>query len=166
MDQFQTTFTRYSSWKNLKQLFFVPLKPKREKKTTRVHLNSLNSKPKKHMKETVSDSSGKRLISDDVDDDSTEDQFETTSSSQSDSQVTKGNEGTEEAPTSKAKEVEEYNMKEVYFSRSKTPRTVRPSSVKFHVGQVIKHKTVGYYGVIIGWDNEAKVHMYMYIQWV
>lgn len=36
-------------------------------------------------------------------------------------------------------------------------RSPRPDSVKFRVGQVIRHKQFGYRGVIIGWDAVAKV---------
>ncbi len=63
----------------------------------------------------------------------------------------------QEAPTSSAKEVEQYMLREVYFAQSKEPRTKRPSNVHFVVGQVVKHKMDGYHGVIIGWDPVAKV---------
>ena len=59
--------------------------------------------------------------------------------------------------TSPAREVEEYLMKEVYFTQSKTPRESKPVSVKYSVGHVIVHKEAGYRGVIIGWDEVAKV---------
>jgi len=36
-------------------------------------------------------------------------------------------------------------------------RSPRPSHVKYHVGQVVRHKRFGYRGVIIGWDSVAKV---------
>ena len=62
---------------------------------------------------------------------------------------------------SRAKEVEEYLMNEVYFGQSKTPRERRRSSVKFSVGQIVKHKDAGYVGVIIGWDEVAKVCPYV-----
>lgn len=54
---------------------------------------------------------------------------------------------------SKAGAVEE---SEEYFARSKTPRT-HSSHVEFKVGQVVKHRQEGYYGVIVGWDETAKV---------
>ena len=38
-------------------------------------------------------------------------------------------------------------------------RSLRPSELKYRVGQVITHKTWGYRGVIIGWDLEAKVRL-------
>jgi len=38
-------------------------------------------------------------------------------------------------------------------------RSPRPAQVKFHVGQVVRHKRFGYRGVIIGWDVAAKVSL-------
>ena len=73
---------------------------------------------------------------------------------------------TKDAPTSQAKEVEEYMMKEVYFAQSKTPRTTRPSNVQYSIGQVVKHKMDGYHGVIIGWDPVAKVCLCVYVYYV
>ena len=55
------------------------------------------------------------------------------------------------------KEEKEYLYREVYFGHSKTPRTVRPANVKLKVGQVVKHKDQLYYGVIVAWDEVAKV---------
>ena len=42
-------------------------------------------------------------------------------------------------------------------TESTEPRDPRPPSVKYRVGQVIKHKLWGYRGIIIGWDEVAKV---------
>ena len=39
---------------------------------------------------------------------------------------------------------------------SPEPRKPRPPSVRFRVGQVVKHKLVGYRGVIVGWDATCK----------
>ena len=55
---------------------------------------------------------------------------------------------------SHAKEVDEYLMNEVYFGQSKKPRDL---SVKFSVGRIVRHKTANYEGVVIGWDEVAKV---------
>ncbi len=44
-----------------------------------------------------------------------------------------------------------------YFTHSKTPRTNRPAQVKLKVGQVVKHTKAGFYAVIVGWDEVAKV---------
>lgn len=52
---------------------------------------------------------------------------------------------------------EDYLFKQVYFAHSKTPRTKRPAHVKFKVGEVVKHKEDGFYGVIVGWDEHALV---------
>ena len=35
----------------------------------------------------------------------------------------------------------------------------RPRSVKYRIGQVVRHKVLGYRGVIVGWDAVAKVIM-------
>lgn len=65
--------------------------------------------------------------------------------------------------TSFAKEVEKYNEEHVYFARSAKPRTPRPSSVTFKVGDVVRHTLDGYHGVIIGWDVNCKVINNAYI---
>jgi hemimethylated DNA binding protein len=57
---------------------------------------------------------------------------------------------------SRAKEVDEYLMNEVYFGQSKKPRDRRSLAVKFSVGQIVRHKTANYVGVVIGWDEVAK----------
>ena len=62
-----------------------------------------------------------------------------------------------EPGTSRAKEVDEYLNKEVYFTRSKSPRSSKPRHVKLSVGQVVKHVGESFYGVIVGWDEVAKV---------
>ncbi|KAK7480727.1 hypothetical protein BaRGS_00027988 [Batillaria attramentaria] len=56
---------------------------------------------------------------------------------------------------SPAVEVLQYKDRNGYFSTSTEPRSPRLSSVKFHIGQVIRHKRWGYRGVIIGWDPKA-----------
>ncbi|KAH3729491.1 uncharacterized protein LOC127853546 [Dreissena polymorpha] len=43
-----------------------------------------------------------------------------------------------------------------YFAGSPEPRTIRPPEVKYRIGQVVKHTTWGYRGVVIGWDEFAK----------
>lgn len=43
-----------------------------------------------------------------------------------------------------------------YFATSLEPRNPRPPEVKYHIGQVVTHKSWKYRGVIIGWDEEAK----------
>lgn len=56
-----------------------------------------------------------------------------------------------------AEEVEKYNEENVYFARSNKPRTPRPSSITFNVGDTVRHTLDGYHGVIIGWDANCKV---------
>lgn len=46
---------------------------------------------------------------------------------------------------------------EEFFARSRKPRHPRPTHVKYRIGQVVKHRKYGYYGVIVGWDEVAKV---------
>ncbi|XP_070568963.1 uncharacterized protein [Ptychodera flava] len=57
---------------------------------------------------------------------------------------------------SPAIEVMKYREKDGHFAGSAEPRSPRLPSVKYRVGQVIKHKLWGYRGVIIGWDETAK----------
>ena len=54
---------------------------------------------------------------------------------------------------------EKYMFKNVYFARSTTPRINRPEHVTLRVGDVVKHKEQGYYGVIVGWDERAMVRL-------
>lgn len=42
---------------------------------------------------------------------------------------------------------------------SPEPRIHRSPNIEFRVGQVVVHKTLKYRGVIIGWDEKAKVSM-------
>lgn len=44
-----------------------------------------------------------------------------------------------------------------HFGASAEPRSPRPSTVKFRVGQVVRHKKWNYRGVIVGWDEKLKV---------
>lgn len=55
-----------------------------------------------------------------------------------------------------AEEVIKFQEKNGHFAMSTVPRTPRPKHVKFHVGQVIRHKLWNYRGVIIGWDEKLK----------
>ncbi|GAB1605016.1 clp protease adapter protein ClpF, chloroplastic-like isoform X1 [Argonauta hians] len=58
-----------------------------------------------------------------------------------------------DSKTSQDEESEEESP--AYFASSLKPRLRRPSNVEFRVGQVVKHKILGYHGVIIGWDEVA-----------
>lgn len=55
-----------------------------------------------------------------------------------------------------AKEVFAYKNPQGYFATSVKPRSPRPPTVAFRVGQVIKHNKFGYRGVIVGWDPKTK----------
>ncbi|XP_041352023.1 uncharacterized protein LOC121370687 [Gigantopelta aegis] len=57
---------------------------------------------------------------------------------------------------SPAVEVFQYRDPKGYFAQSLDPRSPRPSSVKYRIGQVIRHKLWGYRGVIIGWDSTCR----------
>ena len=46
---------------------------------------------------------------------------------------------------------------------SPDPRSPRPDHVKYRVGQVIKHKVWGYRGIIVGWDEQARVILFFEI---
>lgn len=54
-----------------------------------------------------------------------------------------------------AKEVFRLRDPTGYFGSSLEPRLSR-SSIKYRVGQVIRHKKYGYRGVIVGWDKECR----------
>ncbi|CAM1291667.1 Uncharacterised protein g215 [Pycnogonum litorale] len=57
---------------------------------------------------------------------------------------------------SPAIEVMKYRDKDGHFGSSFEPRSPRQPSIKYRIGQVIKHKRFGYRGVIIGWDEKAR----------
>lgn len=57
---------------------------------------------------------------------------------------------------SPALEVLMYKDPQGYFAASPQPRSPRPPNVQYRIGQVIKHKTWGYRGVIIGWDPKCR----------
>uniref|UniRef100_UPI00398F6E36 uncharacterized protein n=1 Tax=Pristiophorus japonicus TaxID=55135 RepID=UPI00398F6E36 len=63
-----------------------------------------------------------------------------------------------EDPLGESPAVEVFLLKEKegYFAGSLEPRSPRPLSVKYRVGQVFRHKQDGYLGVIVGWDENAR----------
>lgn len=65
-------------------------------------------------------------------------------------------------PNGESPAVEVISLKDPngHFAGSPEPRSHRPPEVIFRVGQVIKHKTWAYRGVIIGWDTVAKAPEY------
>ena len=59
-----------------------------------------------------------------------------------------------------AVEVMKYRSDVGYFGNSPEPRQRRPANLKYRIGQVFLHKSAGYHGVIIGWDEHARVHTF------
>lgn len=55
--------------------------------------------------------------------------------------------------------IEVFNLRKsfVNYAESSRTRSPRPSKVQFRVGDVIRHKKINAYGVIIGWDETAMV---------
>jgi len=64
-----------------------------------------------------------------------------------------GTVGENESP---AYEVLRYRQERGFFTSSLSVRWKRPSHVQFRVGQVVKHRSEGYTGVIVGWDVKAR----------
>lgn len=58
---------------------------------------------------------------------------------------------------SPAIEVLQYRERAGYFTTSLDVRNERPFHLRYRIGQVVRHRTLGYKGVIVGWDLEAKV---------
>jgi hypothetical protein len=58
---------------------------------------------------------------------------------------------------SPAIEVLQYRERAGYFATSLDVRNERPLHLRYRIGQVVKHRTLGYKGVIVGWDLQAKV---------
>jgi hypothetical protein len=56
-----------------------------------------------------------------------------------------------------ATEVLQYRQKAGYFAASLDVRNVRPLHLRYRIGQVVKHRKLGYKGVVVGWDLQAKV---------
>lgn len=54
-----------------------------------------------------------------------------------------------------ATEVFHHRSPNGYFARSTVIRSPRPNTVKYRVGQVVRHLIHGYRGVIIGWDHNC-----------
>ncbi len=86
----------------------------------------------------------------------------TSSSSSSLSASSKDREGGDKGGR-QSEEVEvrddKYMYDNVYFARSSTPRVNRPEHVALRVGDVVRHKEQGLYGVVIGWDEHAVVRI-------
>lgn len=165
VDYVHSTFQYYSKWDNFKELFVIPYKKGHFKSTGRL----FPSKTSKLVKTSKIESTKTQKTSSNAGGAST--LATATSGTVKASSGTPINpekkthskppKKTPEQPTNKAKEDENELYQQVYFTRSKTPRAVRPSHVKLKVGQVVEHKQDGYIGVIVGWDEVAKVSMYV-----
>lgn len=58
---------------------------------------------------------------------------------------------------SPAIEVLQYRERAGYFATSLDVRNERPLHLRYRIGQVVRHRILGYKGVIVGWDLQAKV---------
>ena len=162
VNEFHSTMNYYSKWSHLKELVLVPFKKRNkmsslqmkttvyengggvttviiEPKSTKKSGTSSQRKPETVRKESPTKRNGGM------------------SASSSETKVRDGSRETMDEETSPAREVEDYLMREVYFGQSKTVRDARPPHVAYSVGQVIRHRQDGYFGVIIGWDKVAMV---------
>ncbi len=175
VDFVQRAFQHYSKWDNLKELFVIPYKREHFKSTVTdntvrnskfVKTGTVESKAKVPTamaggKASLSSATPKSGVKANVGSGVKKSAPDTDLQSDPEQEThSKPLEKVSKEPITRAKEIEEYLFKEVYFARSKVPRTVRPPQVKLKVGQVVKHKQDGYIGVIVGWDEEAKVHNY------
>lgn len=149
------TFQYYSSWNHFKEIFLIPYR-KKPKGSAKVTVHKSGSKTKTEV--VIDDKSAKAKVTATAKGSSAADAVKTDTKHLSGVKVKSGTKQLKQVPpTSPAREVEEYLFNEVYFTRSKEPRNVRPSDLKFCVGQVVKHKLDNYHGVIVGWDLIAKV---------
>lgn len=57
---------------------------------------------------------------------------------------------------SSAMEVMQFRIDQGYFASSKHLRFPKTDDILFCVGQIVRHKLLGYRGVIVGWDPVAK----------
>ena len=152
-DHLHSTMSYYSKWSHLKELVVVPYKRKEKPSNIQVTL--------------VKSGRGKTIIISESDSTKMAEQAASKTSKplRIPAAVTKGTSPAKptaqkklvDEGTSPAREVDEFLMKQVYFGQSNEVRGHRPAAVQFSVGQVVKHKADNYYGVIVGWDETAKV---------
>ena len=158
MGRVYTTANYYTTWNHLKELVLVPYK--RRDKTKTIHLHTSVVKNERGTT-TI-------LIQTDSKSDIRKGNKQSQEKLQLPAKVTERDQTKGASPSSSqkwsvgkdmslAREVEDYRRNEVYFAQTKTPRERKPPFVRYSVGQVIKHKQEGYYAVIIGWDEVAKV---------
>lgn len=155
MARLRVTFQYYSSWNHFKEIFVIPYR-KKSKGSAKLTLHKSGSKTKSEV--VIDDKSVKAKVTATAKGSSAADTVKTDTQHLSGVKAKSSSKQLKEVPpTSPAREVEEYLFKEVYFTHSKEPRSVRPSVLKFRVGEVVKHKLDNYHGVIVGWDPVAKV---------
>lgn len=139
-----STFQYYSKWENVKKLFVVPYKKGRF--NAEKYTSGSKSDSKVFLDRT--DKFGQAESS------SLKSKNKASPPPKSSPETSSNTNKAEKSLTSQ--EDEDYLYTEVYFARSKTPRVNRPPQAKLKVGQVVKHRTDGYYGVIVGWDEVAR----------
>ena len=184
-DSLHSTIMYYSTWRHLKELILVPYqKPSRtnlkstvfksKAGTTTILISSMDGTKTKKTSETVSQTkssgrgeTGKTSTGSSSTTNPTKsatqkshksDQTKTNSPPTASTKSTTKRKSPIIEEVSHAREVEEYLVNEVYFGQSKTPRDYR---TKYSVGQIVKHKTSEFVGVIIGWDKVAQVCLEM-----
>lgn len=172
-DQIQLTARYYSTYEHLKELVMVPYIPHQgkardilrkryfEDRANGMEVITINLSGSNEDESSESTSSQSKKTKEYQKAEQTLTNEEITYTHKEQSSVTSSSTLTYNEPPldeeiSPAREVEEYNEKNVYFTRSSAPRNHRPLNVMYGVGQVIKHIYDGYVGVIIGWDTKCK----------
>lgn len=158
-DYVQGTIQHYSKWKSWRELFLIPYRKEHKYNKQRSRTSGFT------IERTVTlDKLGKTKTADSEPTSSASTlQTESNSDERSDSNLPPSSKDAKSIKEKKLPEPtdkihsEAYLYKEVYFAHSKTPRTNRPAHVKLRVGEVVKHREQGYYGVIVGWDERALV---------
>ena len=164
INEFHSTMSYYSTWSHLKELVMVPFKKKKkmaslQMKTTVYEngrgVSTVIIEPKSTKKSGTSSQRKPETVRKENPTQGTKDGGMSASSSEA--KARDDSRETVDEETSPAREVEDYLLREVYFGQSKTVRDMRPPHVAYSVGQVIRHRQDGYFGVIIGWDEVAMV---------
>lgn len=177
----QDTYRYYSTWEHFKELFVIPYKRPELDETPSIQITrnefgelvitasqeQRKTKPKKKKLKSVKSTSKSTTTGTGSNSATTTSSgtSKATGTSKTDQGKTKSTQTQSktkvkevyEPATSRAREVEDYLYNEVYFTHSKTPRNFKPGHIKFSIGQVVTHNTDNFYGVIVGWDEVAKV---------
>lgn len=163
VDYVQSTFQHYSKWDNFKELFVIPYKKGHFKSSgklfpgTSKFIKTSTVETTRHKTQSSPVKSGGKASSS-----STSSTGSTVKKSTANAKTNLQNDPEDKTNTRKntkqdTKKAKETVEEEVYFSHSKVPRSPRPPHVKLKVGQVVRHQVDRYIGVIIGWDEVAKV---------